>query len=370
MASTVPAVPVTAPAHITALQQVREYPAISLLLNTTPAAQLTAADTRRLEALAATAVERVRAELQPAAAAPAVRRLNALLDQARHGVASKALAVYASASAEALIRLPITVRDRAVVDPTFATRDLVRALHRTPRHLVLTLNAGHARLYDAAADTLIPALTSAFPMYARTMEQPRRGRGRSDLPRSAEHTEELDFYRQVDAALGAYTRLHPAPLVLVGDDRATAAFQRVSVNCGRLAGTVRGNLTTVQPSALTARIRAVLETYLHRREDEALALLDRRMSAGRVVSGMPAAWLAARAQRPEMLAVDESLYYPARLSDDGDTLIPADDAEDPGVIDDAVDELVELVLTRGGWIAFTRPGALDHHHGVALATRR
>jgi hypothetical protein len=33
-----------APAQVTALQQVREYPAISILLTTTPAAQLTHAD--------------------------------------------------------------------------------------------------------------------------------------------------------------------------------------------------------------------------------------------------------------------------------------------------------------------------------------
>ena len=60
---------------------------------------------------------------------------------------------------------------------------------------------------------------------------------------------------------------------------------------------------------------------------------------------------------------------PARLSDDGDTLIPAQDVDHPDVIDDAVDELIELVLLRGGWIAFTDAGALDRHHGIALATR-
>ena len=92
--------------------------------------------------------------------------------------------------------------------------------------------------------------------------------------------------------------------------------------------------------------------------------------AGRVASGMPAAWLAACTTRPEVLAVDESLFYPARLSDDGDTLTPARDIDHPDVVDDAVDELIELVLVRGGWIAFTDPGALDHHHGVALASRR
>ncbi|BEL12995.1 hypothetical protein Q0Z83_111860 [Actinoplanes sichuanensis] len=59
-----------AAAQVSALQQVHEYPAISLLLSTTPAAQLGHADTLRLDALATQAIDRVRAELQPAAAAP------------------------------------------------------------------------------------------------------------------------------------------------------------------------------------------------------------------------------------------------------------------------------------------------------------
>ncbi len=356
-------------AQITALQRVREYPAISVLLSTTPAAQLTRADALRLDALAVQAVDRVRAELQPAAAAPAVRRLRTLLEQARSGPAGHALALYASAGTDALIRLSVAVRDRAVVDPSFATRDLVRALHRTPRHLVLAVNSAHARLFDAAGDSLLPALSTAFPLHAeRTADARRRGRG--DRPARGTGSDELDFYRRVDAALGTYIRLHPAPLVLVGDDRATAAFRRVSINCARLAGTVRGNLTHAGTDDLTARIRSVLDAYLHRRQDEALSLIGRRTAADRVASGMPAAWLAARTARPEMLAVDESLYYPARLSDDGDTLIAADDAEHPDVIDDAVDELIELVLVRGGWIAFTTAGALDDHDGVALTTRR
>lgn len=358
---------IPASAQITALQQVREYPAISLLLSTTSAAALTGADALWLDALAAEAVQRLRSELQPAAAAPAIGRLQTLIDQAHRGPAGHGLAVYASAGSQALIRLPMGVRDRAVVGPTFATRDLIRALHRTPRHLVLTLNAGHARLLEAAADTLLPAATSAFPMSAgrRTATgRATRGRGRADRP--TREAPAVDFYRQVDAALGAYLRLHPASLVLLGDERATAAFRRLSANCQRLAGTVTGNLATTLPAELTARIRAVLDAYLHRRQDDALALLQQRTTAGRVASGMPAAWRAARTRRPEMLAVDDSFYYPARLSDDGDILTPAADIAHP----DVIDELIELVLARGGWIAFTTPGALAGHQGVALVTCR
>jgi hypothetical protein len=82
---------------------------------------------------------------------------------------------------------------------------------------------------------------------------------------------------------------------------------------------------------------------------------------------MPAVWLAARRERPEMLAVEQGLFYPARLSADGDFVEPADDVEHPDVLDDAVDEVIELVLRRGGWIALTDDGALARRERIALS---
>ncbi|MFR9801781.1 hypothetical protein ACL02T_05665 [Pseudonocardia sp. RS010] len=55
------------------------------------------------------------------------------------GPVERGLALFASATRTARFDLPVEVTDRCIIDPTFATRDLVRALHRTPRHVVLLL---------------------------------------------------------------------------------------------------------------------------------------------------------------------------------------------------------------------------------------
>jgi hypothetical protein len=253
----------------------------------------------------------------------------------------------------------VPVVDRVVLDSTFATRDLVRSLHRTPRHTVLVLSAREARLLHGAGDALAAAPSDAFPVRAEPRE---RGRGRGGDP--------ADFLRDVDKALGDHLAEHPSPLVLAGQARTVAAFTRVSTNLDRLAGTVPADLGDQPLDALVSRVRPVLERYLRSREDEALDLLERRTGAGRTVSGMPACWRAARRERPEMLAVEEGLFYPARLTDDGDGLRPADDALAPDVLDDAVDELIELVLRRGGWVALMSEGALSDRGGVALTLRR
>lgn len=218
---------------------------------------------------------------------------------------------------------------------------------------------------------MIPAVGSAFPV--RTERPDRPGR-RGDPARTAPGTDVAEqgdaFLRTVDAALGAYQQLHPAPLVLVGATRTLTHFRHLSRNTARLAGTVQGSHLRTPLPQLVSLIRPVLDAYLRSRQDEALALLDRRRSAHRVVGGVPSVWLAARAEQPEMLAVEQGLFYPARLSTDGDFVTPATDVDHPEVIDDLVDEVIETVLRRGGWIALVEDGALQQHDGIAMSLRQ
>ncbi len=349
------------------LQSVREYPCVSVLMSTTPARKMAPAVTQRLRRLTAQAAQRLVTEASAGEHADVVARLEDLLIEAVHGPTSAAIALYASPGTARVLRLPLTVVDRVVIDPTFATRDLVRCLHRAPRHVVLVLAAGQARLFEEVAGTLAPARSSRFPFYADP--RPQTGR-RATSSRASTHEASIRaFQRDVDRALGAYLALHPAPLVLVGAERVLASFRAESKNLGRLAGTITGSHASAPLPELQARIRPVIDDYLHSRQREAIELLERRAGAGRVVTGVPSAWLAARHERPEMLAVEDSLFYPARLDPDGDLLTPATDVEHPDVIDDAVDELIELVLARGGWVALTDDGALAAHDRVALTLK-
>ena len=360
--------PLPSPSDVVALQSVRSYPAVSVLCTTTPAPRMTAADAARLAALVAEAETRLVGEFGDGPSAALRGRLRELAGAAAGGPVRAGVALFACAHSSSAWSLPVPVLDRAVVDPTFATRDLVRSLHRTPRHVVLVLTEHEARLFDGAGEALRPALGSAFPLHRPGSRGggPRSGAGTAARVALAQRE---SFYRSVDRALGSYLRLHPAPLVLVGARRAVTAFVQQSRNTGRLAGTVSGSHARTPLPELARLVCPVLEEYLHSRQAEALAILDRRAGAGRVVTGMPAVWLAARADRPELLAVEEGMFYPARLSADGDLVLPAGDVEHPEVIDDAVDEVIEIVLQRGGWVALVDDGALVSAERIALAVR-
>lgn len=351
------------PNMVTLLQAIESYPAVTLLMSTTPASRMLPEDAERLRGMVREAEARLTSESLPGLRGTVLRPLAKLAEEAGCGPATEAVAIFVSAATRAVVHLNVAVADRVVVDPTFATRDLVRALHRTPRHVVLTLSQHEARLFEGVGGNLHPAPGRSFPRVAAGAEAAHRGE------RGMRVQERRSFYRAVDRALGAYLRVHPAPLVLVGTERELAEFRGLSANLGRLAGCIHGSMVTAPTADLVARIRLVLAGYLRSRQQEALALLEERVGGNRAVSGIASAWLAAQADRPEMLAVEEGYFYPARVDGGGDLLSPADDVEHPDVIDDAVDELIETVLRRGGWVALFEDGALADHDRVALTLR-
>lgn len=115
-------------------------------------------------------------------------------------------------------------------------------------------------------------------------------------------------------------------------------------------------------------MRPVADEHLHSRQREALEIIQARAATDLVATGMPAAWKAAHQGHPEVLVVEDTLIYPARASGhNGEVITAATDAEHPDVVDDAVDELIETVTARGGWVALVEHGTLAAHGGVALA---
>ena len=346
--------PIVTAEDILAVQRHMDLACVSLFLNTEPGHPLDAKGMARLGGLHREALGRLRSD----AAGPhadVVRHLDQMVAKARLPRSGRAVALFANSFHAQIIDLPITVPERVVIDVNFATRDLVRALHRTPRHAVLVLSAKEAKLYEGQAGTLRPVVGSRFPLAAT--DQQRR------------ETSE-PFLHIVDSALGAYLRLHPTPLVLAGAEPTVSRFRALSRNVSRLAAVVKGNHLRTPLDRLALLVSPHLEVYLRSREKEALALLEVRRGDNRAHLGVDAAWLVARWGRPEMLAVEHDFFYPARISADGDMLEPVSDLGAADVVDDIVDEIIEIILLRGGWVALLESGAIPAGARIAVTERR
>ncbi len=202
---------------------------MSLLLNTRPGERMAPPDAAKLEVLRLDAIRRLGAEDLIPTQDELVTNLDRLVQQVTSSPTDQALALYAGKGVATAVTMGVPVEDRTVVDPTFATRDLVRALHRTPRHVVLVLSQRRAALLDGSAGRLTPVNGTRFPMSLDTLD----GRPR-DAARLAA------VLRGVDLSLGVYLRLHPAPVVIVGPQTVVTTFRAHSRNLDRLAGCVYG----------------------------------------------------------------------------------------------------------------------------------
>jgi hypothetical protein len=116
-----------------------------VLLTTTPGPVLASGDVVRLYGLLERAQRRLSSEAADDTVDTVLARLRALALAVRRSPTDRGLALFASESRAEAVHLGVMVDDRVVVDPTFATRDLVRAFHANPRYRLLVLSEHRAR---------------------------------------------------------------------------------------------------------------------------------------------------------------------------------------------------------------------------------
>lgn len=354
---------------VTELAVASGYPCISVLLPTQPADRMASPDQGRLQALLAEVEE----QLSEHGVTSRERLLRKLTDQACRAAGQptdRGLAIYVSLAMARTFRLPQPVEARVVVEPTFATRPLVAALHRMPPHAVLVLHPTCAHLYAAADGGLRPAGTMDPFRGSSPIRLPRAGE-----PGAAEARDRLNeaFLRGVDRMLGEFRADHPSPLVLAGAPSLMARFCALSRNLERLAGRV---VLDGQDTALDLALACTeaIDSYLRTRREDALAQLKQalRERPRDVASGIGDSWRSVRLRPPGMLLVEENFISPGIPDQLAGPTRKADSTShtSPGHLHDLVDDLMEQVILRGGQLALVRDGELAAHERIALISRR
>ena len=353
---------------VTRLQQVQVYPAVSVLLPTSDSIQH---DRARLNSLIDSAVDRLVGEFPRPEIQSLIDDLVKLseLEDLPWGHAS--LALFVSSGTALAVALPVVVRQRTVVDETFATRDLVHALLRSPSYGVLVLDEDVTRLYSGLGRILGETMSESFAL-PDTAQDARKNRFRFGADRSALRDHQLRRYvRAVDAALSAQIR-HDMPLIVVGTGRRLVAFAKRSSHQRHIVASLSGRCAGagLQARADLADLvwPSVLE-MVQRNERDAMRELDQSIGLRRCATGIHEVHSLTVDGRGQLLLVEQSYEFPARVDPETRCLTPASDVEHPDVVDDMVDEIIEYVLGKGGRVAIVPDGALARHERIAMTLR-
>jgi len=351
------------------LQAHQDYPSLSLLAPTHRTAPANQKDRIVVKNLAAEGLLRLQGEFKKREVAALVQNLNRLIDRVDWKHSLDGLALFASREVATAVQLPFRPKARVLIDETFATRDLVYSLNRSPRYRVLVLTEKPARLFDAWTNVLTEYTAKPFPMIHKGPGGASRLPGGKGINRSAVRDEShRQFFRQVDDALAAIQKKDDVPLVVVGVDRYLAFYQEVTKDPDAIVGLVAGSHDDPNPTALGKLVWPVFKSGATLRRTRALVRLSEAVSVNRHASGIDQVWRAAFDKRCQTLLVETGFEYPADLDPQGDRLLPYS-GRGAAALDDAVDEVIERVIAAGGEVFFYDPGVLDLHQRIAAVLR-
>jgi hypothetical protein len=351
------------------LQGRRDYPSLSLLAPTHRTAPASHKDRIVVKNLAAEGRDRLQGEFKKREIAGLLQNLNRLVDRVDWEHSLEGLALFASRDVATAIQLPFRPRARVVIDATFATRDLVYTLNRSPRYRVLVLTEKPTRLFDATTNVLTEYTAKPFPMFHKGPGGASRLPAGKGINRSAVRDEShRQFFRKVDEALASIQKEDHLPLVVMGVDRYLAFYQEVTKDPDSIVGVVAGSHAEANPSTLGKLVWPVFKAGNTLKRTRTLARLHEAVSLNRHASGIDQVWRAAYEKRCQALLVETGLHHRADVAPEGDRLL-AYSGRGAAALDDAVDEVIEKALSDGGEVFFYDPGVLDLHQGIAAILR-
>lgn len=293
-------------------------------------------------------------------------KLTALADTIHHRHNLESLVLFVNEEIAEYIRLPILVKDRVVIDKTFATRDLIRAMHKEKEYYVLVLSRDKARLIEAFNDKVVQEVEGNLPienvfLYAKQSAEAAIASRQTNLIN--------EFFNLVDKQLIEVIKENPLPVLICTEESNYHQYLKIAdrkeIFIGHLSGI---RMEEKAHHIIHAAWPIVLQV---RKEKNGFRLqeLYEAESNGKLVTELNDVWRAVNQGRGKTLFVQQGYFQPARLLNDTIELVENDEIDKSNVIDDVIDEMIEINLQNGGDSIFLSEGALKKYQGLVLTTR-
>ncbi len=349
------------------LARMHALPAVSLLFGTDRRRPGNGEDVLRLRGLVGEARRRLHDAYGLDDASPLVARLQHVSEHVDWMHPEDGVAIFVTADEQFVFPLPFAVDDHVVVEETFATRTLLRAVQRADRYRVLVLSGHRSRLFEGFDAKLHEVSEGSFPVEVEAPleeDTPHRDLPPHERRRDADHH---FVFRAVDRALHERSAADPLPVIVVAVERDLAFFDEVTTHGATIVDRITGDHSRDDALDIARLVAPVAQAHFDRRRTDAVGEVERAVGAKRAALGVHDAWAPALGGRGRLLVVEDDYVFPGHVV--GDELVAGAGPSRAGRLDDAVDELIEAVMTHGGDAVLVGPGGLGEYGPVALVLR-
>ncbi|MFB0947886.1 MAG: hypothetical protein QMB24_17335 [Spirosomataceae bacterium] len=340
---------------------------VTIILNTHRTSTDNKKDSLTLKNLIKEAEERLNAKEEKQKAQQLIKSLRDLEAEINHNYNLESLILFVSEDTARYSRLPILVENRVVIDRTFATRELVRALHHETSYYVLLISQQKSRLIEAFNDKVVSEVSDSFPientaLYATDKAEAANAKRQRNLL--------AEFFNRVDKKVNEVRKQNPLPVLICTDESNYHEYLKVADQKQSIFDTyLNKNRLDEKAHHIVAEAWKVVKDYNTKQNNARKADLEKAVGEGNFLSDVNDIRRALLEGRVQTLFIEEGVFQPGIMADDTITLITHDERNRKEVVDDIYDELIEMNMNFGGSTVFLPKGDLTDFHGFGAITR-
>jgi len=295
------------------------------------------------------------------------KKLQAILKGINYSTHKRSIAIFLSPVFEKVLYLDISLKERIIIDESFEIRDLVYSKLQQRKYLVLVLSANESSIFLGQANSLIRIVANNFKnAFSLQRDMPERVANFSD-PNAIKEKETDHFLHYIDNTLDIILNAYHLPIFIIGPEKIAGHFKKIT----RHASSVIDYINGYYVDATIPKLVSVLEPYLTDWKKVKQADLNNQLEAAagknKLVIGMAAVWSQATKKKGKLLLVEKDFVYEAEHGSIDEVIYKAIEPYNKfSYIRDAVDDVIEKVLSSGGDVEIVDNGTLENYKHIAL----
>lgn len=346
------------------LQKEKVYPSVTLLLPTTRITVDANKEKILLKNLVNELEEKLKQKVDRKDAEDILEKVNNVISEIDLFHLSDGLGIFVNERRAFYIKFPFSVPQMVVIDDTFETKYLIKQYSRSIEYFLLNLNEKDTNLFKGFGEVLEPYKSDNFPYTIEDVvdlkyEQGTWGYESAQLERIRQYVRE-SFKRYKKNSEDNL------PLIAAGVNKLVSLFEELN-DCKNLIGKIEGSYTSDDLAELGKKANKIIEKFLNDQKEKYLNEFKESFGYKKSAFGLLDVWNLANQGRVDVLLVEENYHQPAKF--EGDQPVLVQNTNEPYVIEDLVDEIIEIVFTQKGEVYFYEEGKLKDYQRIGAILR-
>ena len=236
---------------------------------------------------------------------------------------------------------------------------------QTETDYILCLSRKTIRLIEAINDSVVTEINdTSFPFQNESYIDS------DDIKKAWASTYDnhaKEFFNKADKLFKHYHNKNPKPVILAGDGRNISYYKEVADNKNIIIGYIEGNFDNTKNHEIVKQAYNVIIKFIKDEQEKSIEEIAVAQKEQKLLVDLNDIYRTVKAGKGLKLFIEKNYFQPVIIKNDVITL--KDDPTEPGVIDDIINDIIELVIQFKGNVIFLENHQLKEYNKIALITR-